>query len=168
MKKAKNDISEFASEARIDVPVSARVKASRERVRNEARKRVIDRGLVQFRADKEFMECLLQAADDMKAPAGVICREVVWDWLKSRKRAHKNHVKTSVPVPANNENSAVPVDQTGTASRHLAPNQPSSSEDLTMDEILASLNHLASLLTERNKLVQTKQENFEKKKNARL
>jgi hypothetical protein len=47
-----------------------------------ARERVIERGIVQFRADREFMELLLKVAEEKKIPAGVLIRSWAYERLK--------------------------------------------------------------------------------------
>lgn len=63
--------------------VSAKMRALLNKEENEARKRIVDRGIVHFRADKEFMETLLDAADRLKMAPGTLCRRIVWEHLKS-------------------------------------------------------------------------------------
>jgi len=58
-------------------PLSPQNKERLETARNEARKRVIARGIVQFRADKEMMDQLLQISDYQKVPVGTLVRQ----WL---------------------------------------------------------------------------------------
>jgi len=68
-------------------PVSRKMRALLDKEKNEARKRVIERGIVHFRADSEFMEALLDTAERSKVAPGTLCRRVVWDYLKSLKQA---------------------------------------------------------------------------------
>jgi len=58
--------------------------------RQEARERVIKRGIVQFRADEEFMEMLLQVSDYKCIPAGVLCRSWIVDILRKEFAAMKS------------------------------------------------------------------------------
>ncbi|HEY9871518.1 MAG TPA: hypothetical protein V6D08_20340 [Candidatus Obscuribacterales bacterium] len=46
----------------------------------DARQRVIERGLLQFRADPETVEAVLQAADEQKVPVGALLRQ----WVQER------------------------------------------------------------------------------------
>lgn len=48
----------------------------------EARQRVIKRGIVQFRADTEIMDMLLQVADYKRVPAGVLARSWIVEKLR--------------------------------------------------------------------------------------
>ena len=54
-----------------------------------ARRRVIERGIVQFRADEEIMELLLQVADSNRIPYGVMCRTWVVEKLRQEVRKLK-------------------------------------------------------------------------------
>lgn len=54
--------------------ISSKMKAALERARAEARGRVIERGLVQFRADRELMQQLLAVADYKKTAVGPLIR----------------------------------------------------------------------------------------------
>lgn len=51
-----------------------------------ARKRVIERGIVQFRADEEIMDLLLKVATHKRMPYGVMCR--AWVVERLRQEAH--------------------------------------------------------------------------------
>jgi hypothetical protein len=53
-----------------------------ERTQAAARQRVIERGLVQFRADEEVMDLLLKVAASKRIPYGVMCRA----WIVERLR----------------------------------------------------------------------------------
>ncbi len=50
----------------------------------EARKRIIARGLVQFRADKKLMEALYKVAEKNHVAVGVLCRDVIWSYLENQ------------------------------------------------------------------------------------
>ena len=50
----------------------------------QARKRIVERGIVHFRADAEFMDALLRAAKEAKIAPGTLCRQIVWDYLQSQ------------------------------------------------------------------------------------
>jgi hypothetical protein len=65
-----------------DGEVSGRTKKALEKGRRKLRQRVIERGIVQFRADAQFMERLLDTAELRKVPPGVLCREWVWERLQ--------------------------------------------------------------------------------------
>ena len=68
-------------------PVSPKMRALLDKEKNETRNRIIERGIVHFRADKEFMRALLDAADQLKMAPGTLCRRIVWDHLKSLQSA---------------------------------------------------------------------------------
>lgn len=53
---------------------------ARKNMRSEARKRVIERGILQFRADPETMKAVLEAADALQIPAGSLLRM----WVQER------------------------------------------------------------------------------------
>jgi hypothetical protein len=53
-----------------------------EQGRNAARQRVIDRGIIAFRADAEMMELLLKVAEHKRIPYGVLARSWVMDSLR--------------------------------------------------------------------------------------
>lgn len=49
-------------------------------MRTEARRRVIERGLLQFRADPEIMTAVLETADSLQIPVGSLLRM----WVQER------------------------------------------------------------------------------------
>ena len=53
-----------------------------ERSQAAARQRVIERGIVQFRADEEIMDLLLRVAMHKRVPYGVMCRAWVVERLR--------------------------------------------------------------------------------------
>lgn len=53
---------------------------ARKAMREEARRRVIERGILQFRADPETMRGVLEAADAQRIPAGKLLRQ----WVQER------------------------------------------------------------------------------------
>jgi hypothetical protein len=63
--------------------VSKKMRALLDKEKSEARKRIIERGIVHFRGDQEFMEALLKAAERSKVAPGTLCRRIVWDYLQS-------------------------------------------------------------------------------------
>jgi hypothetical protein len=67
--------------------VSRKMRALLDKEKSEARGRIIERGIVHFRADSEFMEALLETAERSKVAPGTLCRRVVWDYLQSVKPA---------------------------------------------------------------------------------
>jgi hypothetical protein len=53
-----------------------------EKTQESARRRVIERGIVQFRADEEIMDLLLRVAASKRIPYGVMCRTWVVERLR--------------------------------------------------------------------------------------
>lgn len=53
-----------------------------EQGRAESRQRVIERGIVAFRADAEMMEMLLRIAEHKRVPYGVLARSWVMECLR--------------------------------------------------------------------------------------
>lgn len=66
--------------------VTARMRKMLEKGRLEARKRVIERGVLQFRADSETMEQLLELSENRGVPLGSMVR----DWVKERLTQERN------------------------------------------------------------------------------
>ena len=58
-----------------------------EKTQTAARQRVLERGIVQFRADEEIMELLLRVARHKRIPYGVMCRSWVVEQLRREARA---------------------------------------------------------------------------------
>ncbi len=50
----------------------------------EARKNIIKRGLIQFRADKQLIEALLDCSELNHVPVGVFCRDIIWSYLQNK------------------------------------------------------------------------------------
>jgi len=65
--------------------ITARERA--EKTQAAARNRVIERGIIQFRADAEIMDLLLQVAMHKRMPYGVMCRAWVVERLRQEARA---------------------------------------------------------------------------------
>ncbi|MBU6455021.1 MAG: hypothetical protein KGS72_24840 [Cyanobacteria bacterium REEB67] len=63
--------------------VSKKMRGLLDKEKSEARKRIVERGIVHFRADPEFMETLLDTAERSKVAPGTLCRRIVWDYLQS-------------------------------------------------------------------------------------
>lgn len=57
------------------------LKRARKELQNDARQRVVERGLLQFRADSQTTEAILQAADKHKMPVGALLRQWIQDRL---------------------------------------------------------------------------------------
>ena len=56
------------------------LKRARKGIRDDARQRVAERGILQFRADPETVKAVLQAADDCNMPVGAMLRQ----WVQER------------------------------------------------------------------------------------
>ena len=69
--------------------LSPRMKTMLEKGRAQARKRVIERGIAQFRVDPNIMEQLLQISEHRGIPLGTMLRE----WIKDRLRSEHNKTK---------------------------------------------------------------------------
>ena len=52
-----------------------------------ARRRIIERGIVQFRADEEIMDLLLKVAAYKRLPYGVMCRTWIVEKLRQESKA---------------------------------------------------------------------------------
>ncbi len=52
------------------------------KTQSAARQRVIERGIVQFRADEEIMDLLLRVSKHKRMPYGVMCRSWVVERLR--------------------------------------------------------------------------------------
>lgn len=64
--------------------MSPRMRAGLDKLRIEAREKLIERGLIQFRADREFMEAIHAAAEENHVAVAVLCRDVIWSFLKNQ------------------------------------------------------------------------------------
>jgi hypothetical protein len=53
----------------------------------DARQRVVERGIVQFRADEEIMDLLLRVAAYKRMPYGVMCRAWVVERLRVEEKS---------------------------------------------------------------------------------
>jgi hypothetical protein len=63
-------------------PISPELQKRIERGRAAAHQRIIDRGMVAFRADADMMDLLLQVSDYKRIPYGVLARTWVMDCLR--------------------------------------------------------------------------------------
>jgi hypothetical protein len=80
-------------------PVSPKMRALLDKEKEETRARIIDRGIVHFRADREFMTALLDAAEQLKVAPGTLCRRIVWEYLKPvRPGQSVEHVELSPEI----------------------------------------------------------------------
>lgn len=80
----KKTIDEYNKDIVEGKEMSARFKKMLEKEKKAARKRIIERGIIHFRADKEFMKALHEAAEELKTAPGTLCRSIVWDYLSKR------------------------------------------------------------------------------------
>jgi len=76
-------MEDLSAEMKPGKPVSRKMRALLDKEQAEARKRIVERGIVHFRADAEFMEILLAVADKSKVAPGTLCRRIVWEYLQS-------------------------------------------------------------------------------------
>lgn len=60
---------------------SKQLHKAHEEVKNDARQRVAERGILQFRADPETVLAVLSAADKQKIPVGALLRQWVQEKL---------------------------------------------------------------------------------------
>src|SRR5271163_3619268 len=65
--------------------ISPRMRKMLEKGRDEARRRVIERGIIQFRADPELMAALLEISEHRRIPLGTIIRNWVAERLESER-----------------------------------------------------------------------------------
>jgi hypothetical protein len=66
--------------------ISPRMRKMLEKGRNEARQKVIERGIVQFRADPDLMEKLLLFSEKQKIPLGTMVRNWIDERLNSEQK----------------------------------------------------------------------------------
>ncbi len=64
-------------------PISSKMRTLLDAEKLNARERIIERGIVHFRGDKEFMKALFITADKLKIAPGTLCRQIVWEYLKT-------------------------------------------------------------------------------------
>lgn len=89
-------IQDLSNDIRPKKAVSTKMRRMLDAEKINTRKRIAERGIVHFRADKEFMEGLFDAADKLKIAPGTLCRQVVWEYLKSQKSASNSLVKRTM------------------------------------------------------------------------
>ncbi len=81
----KREIEDINDDMRPNKKVSSKMEALLSKEKIATRKRIIERGIVHFRADEEFMTALLHVADQLKVAPGTLCRRLVWEQLNSLK-----------------------------------------------------------------------------------
>ncbi|MDX2106233.1 MAG: hypothetical protein SFY67_07510 [Candidatus Melainabacteria bacterium] len=82
---ARKKESDYADQiAPVQRGMSARAKAIMQKEALEARKKIIQRGLIQFRADKKLIEALLNSSELKHVPIGVFCRDIIWSYLENQ------------------------------------------------------------------------------------
>lgn len=82
---AKKRDSDYADQiAPVQRGMSARAKEIMQKEAIEARKKIIKRGLIQFRADEKLIEALLNSSELNHVPIGVFCRNVIWSYLENQ------------------------------------------------------------------------------------
>ncbi len=74
-----------------DKEITPKDRRKLDKVYAEARQRVIKRGIVQFRADAEIMDMLLQVADYKRVPAGVLARSWIVEKLRKEFASMNKH-----------------------------------------------------------------------------
>jgi hypothetical protein len=84
--KKKIDMADLSHSMMPGKPVSQKMRSLLDAEKNEARKRIIERGIVHFRADPEFMTALFALAARSKVAPGTLCRRIVWDYLQAAKK----------------------------------------------------------------------------------
>ena len=75
--------------------ISPRMQKMLSKGRAEARKRVIERGLIQFRADATMMQQLLEISEHRGIPLGTMLREWVKDRLRNENISRSANDKNS-------------------------------------------------------------------------
>jgi len=81
----KREIEDITDDIRPKKKVSTKMEALLSKEKIATRRRIIERGIVHFRADEEFMTALLDVADQLKVAPGTLCRRLVWEQLNSLK-----------------------------------------------------------------------------------
>ena len=97
----KGSIEDLSNELTPGKPVSAKMRSLLNKEKKEVRQRIIDRGIVHFRADEEFMVALHDTAEHLKIAPGSLCRRIVWEYLKSQRLSPKT--SCIEPPPTTNE-----------------------------------------------------------------
>jgi hypothetical protein len=77
-------MTDLSKEMRPGKSVSPKMRQLLNKEKAQAKKRIIERGIVHFRADSQFMEALLTASEELKIAPGTLCRQIVWDQLQRR------------------------------------------------------------------------------------
>jgi hypothetical protein len=81
--RSKYKMDDLRKDMRPRKAISPKMRKLLDKEQRAARQRIIERGIVHFRADKQFMESLLDAADRLKIAPGVLCRQIVWRYLQA-------------------------------------------------------------------------------------
>lgn len=93
-------MEDLSKEMMPDKSVSPKMRALLNKEKIETRQRIIERGIVHFRADREFMTALLDTAGKLKIAPGTLCRRIVWEHLKSLASAPSSEL-THIELPPN-------------------------------------------------------------------
>lgn len=80
--KSKRKIEDITDEMRPNKKLSSKMESLLAKEKMLVRNRIVERGIIHFRADKDFMTALLDVADQLKVAPGTLCRRLVWDQLK--------------------------------------------------------------------------------------
>jgi hypothetical protein len=81
--------------------ISSKMRALLDAEKIKARRRIVQRGIVHFRGDQEFMEALFAAADKLKIAPGTLCRQIVWEYLKPIRSTSASTVMNKEPHQVN-------------------------------------------------------------------
>lgn len=63
---------------------------ARKKLKDEARQRIIERGILQFRADPVTIDAVLKAADEQRLPVSTLLRNWVQEKLLIAKTTHES------------------------------------------------------------------------------
>jgi|GEM_PF-2914700 len=76
-------MEDLSADMRPGKPISKKMQALLDKEKAAARQKIVERGIVHFRADPEFMEALFALSDKSKVAPGTLCRRIVWAYLQS-------------------------------------------------------------------------------------
>jgi hypothetical protein len=88
-------MDDFSDELMPDKSVSPKMRGLLNKEKVETKQRVIERGIVHFRADFSFMEALLSAAEGRKVAPGTLCRSIVWNYLQTLNEQKKELLQST-------------------------------------------------------------------------
>jgi len=76
-------MKDLSADMRPGKPISKKMQGLLDKEKAAARQKIVERGIVHFRADAEFMEALFALANKSKVAPGTLCRRIVWEYLQS-------------------------------------------------------------------------------------